>query len=138
MSEDGGDFAPASDIFTEQLPYYMAIGMTPEDYWDGDCDLPIYYRKAHALRNQQRNQELWIQGRYFYDALKALAPILVAFPKKNAKPDKYLEEPYPLTQEEAAERKARREAGKKADFITKMNAWAAKANALKKEADTDG
>ena len=85
--------------------------MTPEQYWDGDATLAKYYRKAEKIRNEKRNQELWLQGMYIYEALCDVAPILQAFAKKGTKPRPYSSAPYALT---AEERDAEREAKEKA------------------------
>ena len=70
-SEDRVSPAPVSytETFYRDLPWYLSIGMTPEQYWDGDCMLAKYYRKAQELRRQERNTELWLQGLYVYDAV---------------------------------------------------------------------
>ncbi|GHV09308.1 hypothetical protein FACS1894217_13300 [Clostridia bacterium] len=73
------------------------MGMTEEQYWDKDCSLAIHYRKADELNQQRRNQELWLQGRYIYDALCLVSPILHAFAKKGAKPKPYPSEPYSMS-----------------------------------------
>ena len=74
--------------------------MTYEQYWNGDCTLPIYYRKAEEMRNEKRNQELWLQGMYIYEALCDVAPILQAFAKKGTKPTPYSSNPYPISVKE--------------------------------------
>ena len=59
---------------------------------------------------ERQNTYLWLQGRYFYDALLCTAPVLKAFTKKGVKPSPYHEEPYPLShdvKEEQAEKKAK-------------------------------
>ena len=43
--------------------------MTYDQYWNDDCQLVKFYRKAHKLKNEQKNQELWLQGMYIYEAL---------------------------------------------------------------------
>ena len=63
----------------------------------------IAYRKAAEIRNQRKNQELWLQGMYIYEALCDVAPVMRAFVKKGTKPGKYPEEPYPLTAKEREE-----------------------------------
>ena len=83
--------------FYEAFPYYLSIGMTYEQYWEGDCTLTIYYRKAEELRNKKRNEELWLQGAYIYEALIDVAPILHSFAKKGTKPTPYTTTPYPIT-----------------------------------------
>lgn len=100
-----------SEKFHEVFPHYLAIGMTYEQFWDMDCTLVVAYRKAEEIRNAKRNQELWLQGMYFYEALCDVAPILRAFAKKGTRPLKYPSEPYSLTtkeQERSEEKQERR------------------------------
>ena len=128
--EDGGQASsPSSFTYTEKFyeyfPYYLAIGMTPEQYWDGDCTLPKYYRKAEELRNEKRNQELWLQGMYVYEAICDVAPILHAFAKKGTKPAPYSSKPYPLTDkqvEQEEEEKQRKLSEKGKRFMEAMAA----------------
>lgn len=86
-----------TDFFNKQFPYYLAIGMTCNQYWDEDVCLAEYYRKAEEIRKEQMNQKLWLQGMYIYDAISRLSPILRAFGKKGAKPQPYVEEAYPIS-----------------------------------------
>ena len=95
--------------FYELFPYYLSIGMTPEQYWDGDCTLVKYYRKAEELRNEKRNQELWLQGMYIYEAICDVSPILHAFAKKGAKPHPYPSKPYALTEAQIRREKEEQE-----------------------------
>jgi hypothetical protein len=83
--------------------------MTPEQYWDGDPTLAKYYRKSDELRRERRNQELWLQGMYIYEALCDVAPVLNAFAKKGTKPNPYSEHPYALTNREREEAQKLRE-----------------------------
>ena len=127
--ESGQASSPSSFTYTEKFyesfPYYLAIGMTPEQYWDGDCTLPKYYRKAEELRNEKRNQELWLQGMYVYEAICDVSPILHAFAKKGTKPTPYASKPYPLTNkqvEQEEEEKQRKVAEKGKRFMEAMAA----------------
>jgi hypothetical protein len=90
-----------TDKFNELCPLYISMGMTAEQFWYGDCTLVVHYRKAYELSQERHNQELWLQGRYFYDALCAVSPILQAFAKKGTRPKPYLSEPYTLTSKQA-------------------------------------
>lgn len=92
-----------SDIFHEQFPFYLSIGMTAEQYWEGDCYLVRDYRKAFELQKRRQNQMLWLQGAYVYNAILAVSPILHAFAKSGTKPSPYLEYPIPLSNKEARE-----------------------------------
>lgn len=97
------------EAFEQQFPYYLSIGMTEAQYWDGDCELVTHYRKAEEMRRERVNQEMWLQGMYIYDAISRLSPILHAFAKKGAKAEPYVSEPYPITQERADEIRRKRE-----------------------------
>ena len=118
QSKARSPFPTYTEKFYEVFPYYLAIGMTYEQFWEGDPTLVIYYRKADEIRNEKRNQELWLQGLYIYEAICDVSPILHAFAKKGAKPHPYTTTPYPLTTKERtriAEEKERKvaEKGKK-------------------------
>jgi hypothetical protein len=97
--------------------------MTPEQYWDGDGMLAKYYRKAEEIRNDKRNQELWLQGMYIYEALCDVSPILHAYAKKGTKPTPYSSKPYPLNNkhsEREEEEKQRRLTEKGKRFMEAM------------------
>jgi hypothetical protein len=86
--------------------------MTPEQYWDEDPMLAQYYRKAEEMRQKRRNEELWLQGMYIYEALCDVAPVLHAFAKRGTKPAPYSDHPYSITnkdREAEKELKAKRE-----------------------------
>ena len=59
-----------------------------------------YYRQADELKRARRNEELWLQGMYIYEALCDVSPIMVAFPKKGAKPNPYPEKPYCISEKQ--------------------------------------
>lgn len=85
-----------TDKFNEVFPYYLSIGMTYDQFWNDDPFMVKYYRKAEEIRNEKRNQELWLQGMYIYEALCDVSPIFHAFAKKGTTPMPYTEQPYPL------------------------------------------
>lgn len=87
--------------FEELFPYYLSLGMTEEQYWDRDCRLVVSYRKAEELRLSRTNQELWLQGAYFYEAITRASPLLHAFAKKGTKPVPYLAEPFAISEKQA-------------------------------------
>lgn len=90
-------FITYTERFYKHFPYYLSIGMTPEQYWDGDNTLTKYYRKADEIRLERANQEMWLQGMYIFEAICDASPILQAFAKKGTKPHPYTDKPYPLT-----------------------------------------
>lgn len=98
-----------TEKFQELFPYYLTIGMTYEQYWEMDCELVKYYRKAAEIRQKVKNQDSWLLGMYFYDALVDVAPVLRAFAKKNTKPTPYRKEPFPLSLGENRQQRQQRE-----------------------------
>ena len=130
-------FITYTERFYEQFPYYLAIGMTPEQYWDGDPALAKYYRKADEIKLERVNQEKWLQGMYIYEAICDASPILQAFAKRGTKPHPYAEKPYALTdkqRERNAEEKDKAVAEKGKRF---MEAFMKLNNSKFKETETN-
>lgn len=83
-----------SQIFDECFSFYLSIGMTPAEYWEGDNDLPKEFRKAYKLRQENENYKAWLNGLYFYDAFMSAMSHL----NKNQSDYKsYAERPYDFT-----------------------------------------
>ena len=105
-------FVTYTERFHEQFPYYLSIGMTPEQYWDGDPEWARAFRKADELRMERKNQELWLQGMYFYEAICDASPILHDFAKRGTKPHPYADKPYPISEKQHKRNKADAEKAK--------------------------
>lgn len=103
---DGGDKSRPSPIlrysdkFEELCGYYLSIGMSYEDYWDGDACMVKYYRQMDTLNRERENYYLWLQGAYFYEALLNASPVFNPLSAKK-KPHPYRETPIPLTANES-------------------------------------
>lgn len=143
-SDTENGFAP-SVSYTEQfysyLPFYLSIGMTYEQYWNEDCCLVKYYRKAYKLKKERDNEKMWLQGMYIYDALCDVSPIFKDFAKKGTKPLEYPDRPYAITSEEIEQRRAEREKAKYEKIKAKTSAYAIKLNAVmaqRKEGEKSG
>lgn len=80
-----------SEIFDQWCPFYLSIGMTADEYWHGDCRMLKYYFKSYKLKQEQKNQEAWLNGMYFYDALVSAMSHLN---KDKNKHRNYAEKPY--------------------------------------------
>ena len=87
-----------TERFERLFPFYLSIGMTYEQYWDGDPMLVKAYRKAYEIKREVDNETLWLQGMYIYEALCCVAPILHAFSRVK-KPLPYRSFPYPVKSE---------------------------------------
>ena len=85
----------------------MAIGMSYDDYWNGDCALTKYYREAYEIKLKQQNEAMWLQGLYIHDAVGVV--VANALKKKGAKAAKYTDSPYPVTPIEQREVKRKEE-----------------------------
>lgn len=95
----------------------MAIGMTAEEYWEGDPHLAPFYYKAYKLRFDMQNQQAWLQGLYNFNAVSlALAN---AFSKRTHKyPDKPFE--FGKTEIEKTEEDAQKERDKAIEAFKAM------------------
>ena len=73
-----------------------------EDFWYGEPKLAVVFRKAHEMRNEMRNQELWMQGLYNYRAFSSVAEMLASglAGGKNKPKNAYPEYPFPITEGE--------------------------------------
>lgn len=104
--------------------------MTPEQYWNEDCCLVKYYRKAYRLQRERDNERLWLQGMYIYEALCDVSPLLRAFARKGTKAIAYSGEPYAITKEEIERRRVEKEKAKYEQIKAKTNAFAIRFNAM--------
>ena len=85
-----------NDIFEKMCPYYMAIGMTYDQYWRDDVTIPIMYRRAYRIKQEENKWNNWEGGVYTYEALCKVSPVLHAFAKSGTKPLPFSKEPYGL------------------------------------------
>lgn len=119
------------DAFEKACPIYLSYGMTYDQFWDGDISAHKAYREAEKMRTRKRNQEMWLQGMYIYEALIDVAQYNKAFSK--AKPRPYLKEPYDLFEEDKR-RREEEEARKRYDLMrNKIAAFAKAFNEKQKE-----
>lgn len=84
--------------------------MTAQNFWEDSPYLAIAFRKAHELKREERNQELWMQGWYNYHAFGA---VMEEFSygmngKKGARPKGYIKQPISITENEKEQEKQRR------------------------------
>lgn len=102
--------------------------MTAKQYWEDDCSLVRYYRKAEILRTEIDNQKMWLQGRYIYDALVRVSPLFRSFTKSGTQIEPYTEKPYPITKESIEEDKKKSIESSKTKAMLYMETYAARHN----------
>lgn len=104
-------------------PYYLAIGMTHEQFWLDDVWLVDIFRKAHRYKVEMRNQELYMQGLYNFKGFGAvISNFAQSFSKKKHSAEGYLKEPIritPMTEKE----KRRKELADINALRKQLNAW---------------
>ena len=126
-------------VFERACPHYMAMGMTYEQFWDGDISAHRAYREAKRIRLSEQNQMAWLQGLYVYEAIADLAPVLKAFAK--GKPRPYANEPYDLFEDERKRREEREQRERYERIKAKIAAFAARKkqqeSEKKSEVDSD-
>lgn len=89
------------------------------------------YREADKIKRDLRNQDMWIQGAYIYEAILDAAPVLrFSLSDTPQEPIPYRSEPFPLF-ESKAEKEEREEREKEKQMektANSMNAWMRSAN----------
>lgn len=90
-----------TEIFDECFPFYLAIGMSSAEYWSGDSSLVRYYRKAYEIKQEEINNNAWLQGVYIYDAVSTA--LHNALRGKNTKAREYAKQPYNFGNKEKSE-----------------------------------
>ena len=116
---EGRSLSSYKKIFEEQCGYYLSLGMTYEDYWDGDPEKTKFYRDKNKWDVKRKNQELWLQGIYVYEAILDAVPALNPFSKKH-KPIPYRKEPIPLDDVESEQEKENKHKKELANSKAKM------------------
>ena len=135
LSEEANEHRrTAGEIFDDALPYCLTWGMTPEQYWDGDNDLPRIYHRKYLIEQEAENRRLHRLGAYIYETLARLQPFFIGFPadeKMTRQP--YLAEPLPTSEEDAKEQEKRRKLREFEDFREQLLAYAEANNEKYKE-----
>lgn len=123
----GGNPSPSNltyaEIFDKHFPFYLSIGMTAHQYWDEDVSLVKAYREAYKMKRREENFSLWLQGRYFYDALCCASPLFRSFSKGKIKPIDYTAKPYDLFSEDRIKSEEEKEKKQQEKLMRGMKAW---------------
>lgn len=98
----------------------MALGMTYEQFWYGDPWMVKTFERAHELRNEMLNQQMWVMGLYITDSIGSV--VSTALGKRRD----YMKKPIDLHPKTDAE-KAREHAVKMFELM--RIAWSQKGQA---------
>ncbi|MBE6890028.1 MAG: hypothetical protein E7485_08460 [Ruminococcaceae bacterium] len=87
--------APIIELFEKACPFYMSIGMSYEEFWEGNVALPIFYLKAHRMKAEQEHEQLdyaaWLNGVYTKRAYEVV--LANAFSKQGTPMQTYYDKP---------------------------------------------
>lgn len=115
------EYISLTKTFEELCPIYMSYGMSYDEFWYDDAYKTKFYLDSHKLKVKQKDEEMWIQGMYIYEALCEVSPILHAFSKKGTKPLPYSEKPYMASVSKIETQKDKEQEIKNAQLIARLH-----------------
>lgn len=80
-------------LFFEALPVALSMGMSADEFWNGDPWLFSANVEAQRLRNERGDWERWQAGAYAYDALLKASAVINPFSGKSMT-EPWAERPY--------------------------------------------
>ena len=107
-------------LFEELCPIFMSYGMSYDEYWHSSPYRANFYLEAHKLKVRQKDEEMWMQGMYIYEALCDVSPILHAFSKKGTKPLQYSSKPYLSNSQELQLKQDKEQEKKNAELVARV------------------
>lgn len=127
-----------TEVLERLCPYYLSIGVTYDEYWHGEPERLKFAREADKLMRKRENFDLWLQGRYMYEAIICASPATNPFSKaKKCYP--YPEQPFPLTKEEAEQRAEEEQIKRYQEMRSRMMAeYNAQEEKKRKEGEQNG
>ena len=133
---------PYGDTFDKLLPEYMSMGMTYDEFWDGEYGTKRACRKAFRIRmeNEQKlaDRNNWYMGQYLICVLQAIPLLVGGFNTKGVQmpeyPDKPFFEKFEAQKQEEAVRKQQEDQQKLA--MAMFQAMATKFNRNKESEST--
>lgn len=123
-----------SKVFREAFPHYLVMGMSAEEFWDGEPWLAKAYRKAYQIRIENENRiadrDAWRIGQYIRYAIVSTPAVVNGFVPKGHQMQEYPEKPMTVTAEEQKQEEVRKkqEDNKQAMAQAMFHAFAEKMN----------
>lgn len=96
-----------SKLFEKVCPYYMSIGVSYHDFWDGEFDICKYARKADEINQGNKNREQWWQAVYIFRMMLDASPAFNVFNSGDKNITLSVDRPFPITQKEIDENNKR-------------------------------
>lgn len=99
--------ASVIEMFEKACPFYMSIGMSYTEFWEGDIYLPNFYIEAYKQRaereQKQMNTAAWLNGVYMKRAYEVVLANM--FSKPGTPPQEYYKEPFGNEEHKTQEQK---------------------------------
>lgn len=92
-----------TDTFEEVCPYYMSIGMSYSEFWNGPSELVKVYERMHRYRMEEINQQMWVMGLYITSAISSTVGNMLS--SKGSKKIEYVKEPIQLFEKSEEEKR---------------------------------
>ena len=108
-----------SEIFWEAYPAYLTMGMSSDEYWNGDARACRAYRKKREEELKLQDEMLWRQGAYVYHAMICVAPYFNSI--KPQKPEEYIE---PFSHREDEDKRKAAEQNQVTRAMAAFQVWA--------------
>lgn len=102
-------------------PVYLQYGMSYDLYWNGPPSAARDYREAYKLQIKAKNEMLWLQGLYNFNAFST-ALSNMNFDGKHRKKNKYIEKPIEIFEKTEEEKKQEAVAARQ-KVIDTLNKW---------------
>lgn len=95
------------EFFAENEPFYLSIGLSHEEYWNGEPRLARLALRAFNLKREREVEQLnysnWLLGMYVESAVCSVVGNI--FSKDKQYKSTYPERPFPITEDETEEYK---------------------------------
>lgn len=105
-----------TDVFEELCPYFMSIGVSYDDFWNGEFEITKFALKADEYTQRRKNSEFWLNSIYIFRAILDAAPAYKEFSNQNETISYSVKEPFPLSKKEI-EKQAEKEKEEKMNRI---------------------
>ena len=118
-------------LLDENCIFYMSIGMSYADYWEGDNCLPSFYLWAYQKRRkreiEEKNYTAWLEGFYNMNAFGVV--LSNAFAGENSSPAEYYDKPVEIfPKEKTAEEKEKEQEAARLRMKIALDNFAAAVN----------
>ena len=94
-----------TEYFEKVCPSFMSIGVSYEDFWNGEFEITKFALEADKITQKRKNSEAWLNSIYFFRALLDASPAFHEFSGGGErKISYYVKQPFPIGTKEIEKR----------------------------------